>query len=470
MTDEEMLQGLMDLATRLGKEPTAKDVDADKTIPSRGTYDRRFGSFSKAKSLAGFSNITKQKYSDDELKALLVDFYIKNNKSPTQRDCRSSNGLPGPNTFKDRFGGWEEALEAAGVSKNILKSTQVCDKELIDSLKRFYLENGRAPRHEDCNNLKEYSYLKSHMVYTRRFGTFTEALNIAGVPVNITNVSVGEIEVLTYVSSIYNGKIIQSYKGLKSHELDIYLPEKNIAIEFNGIYWHSDKFKDSKYHLNKTLTAAKEGIRVIHIFETEWKYKKEIVKSRLKHILNLNKEKIFARKCTIGFIDRNTAKNFLENTHIQGWAGSSVNIGLFYRDNLVAVMTFCKSRFNKDYSWELLRYSSNNSIVGGASKLLKYFRKHYSGSIISYSDIRWNTGTLYKTLGFELLRTSSPNYWYFENKANAELHSRLKFQKHKLSSILKTFDASKTEADNMRDNGFRRIYDCGNYVFGLKDE
>lgn len=143
-------------------------------------------------------------------------------------------------------------------------------------------------------------------------------------------------------------------------------------------------------------------------------YKKNIVKSRIKAIIGLTPYKIQARKCIVKEIDSKLANKFIEKYHIQGKSNSTVNIGLFYKNRLCAVMTFGKPRFTRKYDWELHRYCtlSNFNIIGGAGKLLSYFRKNYQGSIISYADKRWSDGNLYRQLGFKELNDSEPEYYY----------------------------------------------------------
>jgi hypothetical protein len=130
-------------------------------------------------------------------------------------------------------------------------------------------------------------------------------------------------------------------------------------------------------------------------------------------------------------------------------------------------MTFGKCRFDKKHEWELLRFCNKLGyhIPGGASKLLKYFERNYNPkSLVSYADRRWSQGKVYEKLGFTFSHASKPDYWYFCNH-DISLKSRIKFQKHKLKELLKTFDETKTEVENMKDNGYNRIFDCGNLVF-----
>ena len=467
MTDEELLLSLRKLTTELGKPPTAIECNKCPYTANQSTYRTRFGSWNKAKELAGIEINNKfAEKSNKELIDSLVAFYKNNNRAPTQKECRHCNGLFGPNTYKDAFGGWEEALEAAGISKNILRTNQASSEELLQSLKTFYLENNCAPRHEDCNS-GQFSYLKSHMVYTRRFGTFSNALLLAEIPLNPeSQVSKIEKELLEEIRKFYSGKIVENDRTILEgkYEIDILLPDVNIGIEMNGIYWHSELFKDKNYHINKTIFAKSKNIRLIHIWESEWHSKRVIVLNRLKHILgNSGLPKVYARNCTIKEIDSSISKEFLDTTHIQGGINCSVKLGLYHNEELVAVQTYSKARFSKEYEWELVRHSSKVVVVGGASKLFKYFIKTRNPvSIVSYSDIRWNTGALYEQLGFILSHTSEPNYWY--QKAG-KLESRHKYQKHKLPDLLKTFDSNLTEAENMSLNGFSRVFDCGNLVY-----
>lgn len=213
------------------------------------------------------------------------------------------------------------------------------------------------------------------------------------------------------------------------------------------------------------------GYHLIHIFEDEWLTQNKIVKARLKARLGLTKYSIYARKCQIKEIDNTVKNRFLEKYHIQSQDLSSIKLGLFYKNRLVAVMTFGKRRFDDKEGFELIRYCTiaNFNIIGGAGKLLAYFRKLYSNqTIISYADKRWSTGNLYTQLGFTLLHESAPNYYYIHPDNVLKRYNRINFQKHKLHAILESFDPLLSEAENMKNNGYFRIYDCGNYVFELK--
>lgn len=287
----------------------------------------------------------------------------------------------------------------------------------------------------------------------------------------ITNysISAAEQDIQEYVKSITSSRVLLNRKNIIApYELDMYIPEHKLAIEYCGIYWHSEqKGKDKNYHLRKLNLCHENDIHLIQIWENEWKEKPELVKSRIASLFNKN-NKIYARKCTISEITPKKAKQFYECYHIQGFCGGSTHIGLFNENTLVAAMTFGKSRYNKNIEYELIRYSSilNTNIIGGASKLFKFFIKKYSPtSIISYSDKRWNKGNLYIQLQFKKENESLPNYFYFKINSNTKLYSRIRFQKHKLYSVLEKYDKNVTEYQNMLNNGYDRIWDCGNDIF-----
>jgi len=276
-------------------------------------------------------------------------------------------------------------------------------------------------------------------------------------------------EVADFIRSIYTGEVIENTKKVISPlELDIYIPEHNLAIEFDGVYWHSEKNggKDRNYHLNKTRLCEEQGIQLLHIFDNEWLTNKELWQSVIMAKLGLS-NRIYARKCEIVEVSSEEANVFLQDNHLQGKCQSSIRYGLVYENNLVALLTMGKNRYSNKADWELIRFCSlkNTTVVGGFSKLLKHFTKNNKGSILSYANKRWSNGDVYSNNGFKLESISSPNYFY--TKDFFTLESRQKYQKHKLSSILSTFDNKLSEWDNMVNNQFDRIWDCGNLVYIL---
>lgn len=274
-----------------------------------------------------------------------------------------------------------------------------------------------------------------------------------------------EQEILEYIKDIYSGWVIkQDRMLLDGQELDILLPDKNIAIEYNGGYWHSDAHKPKLYHSDKTNKCKELDLQLIHIMQEDWLNHKDIVKSRISNLLGKS-TKIYARKCILKEIPFPRA--FLNTNHIQG-AGTITthNYGLFYNEELVAVMTFSKPRFTTNQDFELVRYCSklNTTIVGGASKLFKAFTNNNPNTtIVSYSDRKWSQGNLYKTLGFQHSHTSQPNYRYYSGNVSL---SRYQCQKHLLKDKFpKHFDPKLSESEIMSNAGYSKVYDAGSDVW-----
>lgn len=255
-------------------------------------------------------------------------------------------------------------------------------------------------------------------------------------------------------------------------ELDIYFPDKKIAIEHNGIYRHSELNLSKSYHIKKTIACEKLGIRLIHIFEDEWVYKKEIVKERLKYILGCSTSiRINARDCIIKEISNSIKDDFLKKYHIQGTdIGSSIRLGAYHNDELVSIMTFSKLNISKGSQakegyWELSRFCSSYSYIvnGIAGKLLSHFKNNYSWiQILTYADRRWSSGNLYKKLGFEGGQQTSIDYWY--SKGGLERISRFKMRKK--------VDEPKDIPEHIlrAKEGYFRIYGCGNLRFTLENK
>ena len=354
----------------------------------------------------------------------------------------------------------------------------------LDKLNKDYIEKNFI--NEDKNFLvkkfmnfygyywdaQPYKYLKKFKIEYKKFQSSSQA----------------EDEIIDFIKNIYKGKILKNDREIiKPKELDIYIPEKNLAIEFDGLYWHSfnqkklkNKFKFK--HLKKTKLAEEKGINLLHIFENEWldPIKQDIWKSIISYKLGIVKQRYFARKLKIKEINNKEAKEFFEENHLQGEIDSKINLGLFKDQKLISCMTFGKSRFNRNFEYELYRFASlkYSSCVGCAQRLLKYFIKTYKPkSIISYANRRWasSLSNVYRSLNFNFIRESEPNYYYFKN--DLKLLSRNKFQKYKIKSMIQNqesefygMDDKKSEIDLMFEANYRRIYDAGQLTYIYKGE
>lgn len=246
-------------------------------------------------------------------------------------------------------------------------------------------------------------------------------------------------------------------------ELDIVVPDSKLAIEYCGLYWHSElagKFRD--YHLNKLNLCQQHGYRLITVFESEWMTRPTIVQARIAHALGKTGSRIGARETVVRKIDPDTAGEFLRSHHIQGNGRSNCRYGLYHRDVLVSVMTFAKTTIAKggDGShWEISRFASDRLVIGGASRLFKAFLDEYDpDAVISYADRRYGDGDLYSMLGFERVGETPPNYWYFRTNS-FELKHRFGLRK------TQTDIPELTEWENRRAQGWNRIWDCGSVKF-----
>jgi len=277
-------------------------------------------------------------------------------------------------------------------------------------------------------------------------------------------------EISDFCEQYFEDVIENDRSILNGKEIDILIPQANIGIEYDGFYWHCEASggKSRKYHLDKTILAKEKGISLIHIFEDEWLFKKDIVKSILKSKFRKLDKSIFARKCEkeVVKLDIVDARHFYNDNHLQGYSPGD-HTALIYKGEIVSCITIGTPRFNKNYKSEIIRFCNKKftSVVGGLSKLISNVLNDDNNSIITYADARYGNGSGYLKSGFKYLTMTNPGYYYIKNY-NKE--SRLKYQKHKLKNLLELYNQNLTEWENMKLNGYDRIWDCGNYVFEWK--
>lgn len=282
------------------------------------------------------------------------------------------------------------------------------------------------------------------------------------------SVSNGEIDVRNFIKSIYTGKIIYNDRKLIGTEIDIFIPDLNLGFEYNGLYWHSEINKKKDYHYSKYKKSCKNNIVLIQIYEDEWINKQEIVKSRIKNLLHLNKIKIYARKCHIKEINFKETNEFLTNNHLQGSIKSSINLGLYHNNELVSVMTFGKPRGNMSskndkITYELYRFCNklNSNVIGAGSKLFNYFIKTYKDVeyIYSFSANEW-AGKFYEKIGMNYHSESKISYWYIKGNKRLSRHNYNK------SNLIKMgYDKNKSEHQILKELKIYRIYGAGNSKF-----
>lgn len=275
-----------------------------------------------------------------------------------------------------------------------------------------------------------------------------------------------ERQVCTYLRKVLKLDIIRNNRTLLNRkELDIYIPSHSLAIEVNGIYWHSDVFKTERdYHKEKYKACTELGIKLLQFTDVEIQTKADICKSIISSHIGLN-SRWYARQLVVKSVKPHDANVFFETNHLQGHAKAHTYIGLFNGTELLACMSFGKPRFNTGYDFEIVRFANKKftTVVGGAGRLLSHFSKQHSGkSLLSYADCRISNGNVYEQLGFSKVRHTTPNYMYV--KSGSYL-TRYQTQKHKLRTILEKFNPLLTEYENMYENGYNRLYDAGHLVY-----
>ncbi len=298
-------------------------------------------------------------------------------------------------------------------------------------------------------------------------------------------VSTMEQEVCSFIRTISDTEIqIQNRKVISPKEIDIYLPEYKLGIECNPTSTHNSSISfmnksdilDLNYHRMKSDLANKNSIFLFHIFGYEWVHKKPIIQSMIKNLLGMNSVKIYARNTDIKDVSFADASVFLNTNHRQGSAASKVRLGLYYNNELVALMTFGSLRSaisrksSSDSCWELIRFCSklDTTIVGGASKLFKYFIQHYNPTeIISFSDIAHTNGKLYQILGFEEDHRSDPGYVWVDTSTDIA-YNRVNAQKHNLKKFLNDSSIdleNMTEQQIMVAHGYVQVFDSGTILW-----
>ena len=329
-----------------------------------------------------------------------------------------------------------------------------------------YTEDGnwicKCP-HPECNKCLEKQFIIKQIMFHDRQKNQSE-LCTKLLPVGQTNQGTTIELFIRDILDKYNIEYLTNVRSIISpKELDIYIPSKQIAIECNGIYWHSKNIPT--YHINKYKECQQKGVQLLTLWEDWIRNKPEIVESIIKSKLGIIENKIGARKCEVKLVESSICKEFLNKNHIQGFSPSTIKLGLYYNNELVSVMTFSKSRVGvgkNEEGYELVRFCNklNTNIVGAASKLLNYFIEVYNpAQIISYSSNDISDGHLYEVLGFTKENKTSMAYWYI-NQNTFQRYHRFNFRKAKLKEM--GYDAENlTESQIMSELPYWRIYDSG---------
>ena len=361
-----------------------------------------------------------------------------------------------------------ECVKKKILEKNYEKYVQK-DDDLIG-----YTSDGLQIRkcpHVECNKCLDKRYIISaHQKCSREEWDVEPCTRL--LPIQHSRCKGSLIE--KFISNILDEYNIEYQTNVRNiippYELDIYVPSKRLAVECNGIFWHSqNNHKDKHYHENKWKLCSDNNIQLLTIWEDQIKTKPEIMKSILLSKLGIYQKRIYARECQI--IEPDTLIDFLEHNHIQGKTNATIKIGLQHQSKLVSVMTFSKrsklSGGKNDNCWELTRFCSviNTQVLGAAGKLLKYFIKKYNPQrIVSFASNDISTGGLYKKLGFQQKGETSA-YWYVGKKDWIRYH-RTSFTKTRLKQLGFNIEG-KTESEIMSRLPFYKIYDSGHTKYEL---
>ena len=428
-------------------------------------------------------------------KQTIIDKRSQSNKNKSVEEKRDIQKKK-EDTLTERFGSYnnfiehlnnslkEKSIEKWGVthhfySKEVIsKRVESYEKSKIDSLKLRLSDSIEFIEKFKNLNLTD-DYIKLSCLYcentfdiTRQYLDFrirnNEEICLICNPKK-SGTSKIEQEVFDFISQYV--KSVNRYV-INDIECDLFIEEHKLSIEVNGLYWHSDIYKGKNYHLDKKHRLKDLGINLIHIWEDDWILKKDMIKSYLLSKLNIFSEKIGARKCIVKqIVDNKTVRDFLDENHIQGFVGSSYKFGLYYKEELVSIMTFGKLRKSlgnrsDSNSLELLRFCNkkNTQVIGGASKLFKFAISNMEfDEIISYADYSRSNGEIYFGIGFDFVYISDPNYHYVVDGVRKH---RFSFRKDVL--VLKGFDSDKTEKEIMESLDIPKIWDCGvmkfNYI------
>jgi hypothetical protein len=422
------------------------------------------------------SPIIQDKIKDKNRKNLNVDYPMQ---SPLVREKAAQ-------TMISKFG-----------TPNAMKCKEIKEKA-IDTLKRVYGVSNPTyiNKGKDVFELFNDKQFLEDLYITQKLSTTTiEAmygvsasfvsykLHNFGIPLRDCCFSTPEEQISDFLKlhGIEITRRERTLLGDSKKEIDIYIPSKRIGIEFNGLFWHSEQMlrqanrnieDPKKYHLQKTKDAESDNIHLIHIFEDDWRDKQQIVKSRLLRVLGISETPpIFARKCEVKNITFRTASLFCSMFHLQGYAPSSINLGLFYQNDLIGCMSFSELRKSlgtksEENTYELTRFCTSFDVVGGVSKLFNFFLTNIKPKkVISYADRHWTSSlrkNMYDHLGFIKVSDGEPNYWYIVDWKRVH---RFGYRKSELPKKLPNFDSSLTEYQNMLNHGHDRIWGCGSFKY-----
>jgi hypothetical protein len=367
----------------------------------------------------------------------------------------------------------DERVKNLGIKVSIAHKKQEL-REYLDNLKRLSqddIENltRRAGFFELIGDIENYKNIKDTLIHVRckrcggEFHRNIMSLQHGRCHVCYPQGSIAQAQITEFVKSL--GLEVKSCDRtvINPLELDIFVPSHNFAIEFNGLYWHSEQFKSSDYHNNKSILAARYGISLFHVFEDEWSDKREIIESMIRQRLGMSITNIDATNCHIVEVSPEDRTLFFENNHIDDDTNASMAFGLTHENSLVACISLRKP-FHKKYSesLEVARFctSIDTSVVGGLSRLsetaLNYVKENGYKNIITNVDTRFGSCDSYENAKFQLIYETAPRFWWTDSDVR---YNQFKFRADAKNNL--------TESQVASLNGVIKIWGCSNKVYQL---
>lgn len=467
-----------DLCRKQGMSKGAKnqspEIKKSAVEKARQTYFEKTGYYNNMQNPEGYANWKKsfkEKHGEEhplklkEVKEKVKATTIEKYGTADMFHCEKSI-----ETIIQKYGSLNNYYKT--VNEQIVASRkEKCKNEIILRLSDFnftLIDDSDIHNYKvKCNNCgHEFGCSKEYINYYWRNGKrFCPKCDFK----NMTFRSSAEKELGEIIAERYPGEIKYN-KHIGKYECDILIPDKQIAIDYNGLYWHSELYKDKNYHFKKKQDLNNLGYNLIYVWEDDWndKCKREIILSRIFSKLGLS-ERIYARKCNakrlLSSNEIKSAKSFLIENHLHGYAPASNYYGLFYDNNLVELISIGKSRKligSKSDKYELIRLCTkkNLNVVGGFSKLLKYAMNDLEiDELTSFIDLDWTnlSRNSYKEIGFSILNITEPNYWWVKDGLK---YNRLNFTKAKL--IKQGESIGKTEIEIMEERGYMKLWGTGN--------
>ena len=411
----------------ISSDPNIKKIKEEKSFEKYGTKTPSESNLIKEKIIktnneryGGNSPMSSKKTQEMSKKTLMKNHGVDNpNRSPDllKKRIESFKSSNYKETYKNtsikKYG-----VEHPWMNKEIHKKTEITSinarnnntkksiLKMLDTYKLIDISYETGDALIECD--KNHIFSSTRNFIYNRYRIKSEICTICN-PINCPK-SGSEISIIKFIKEVYNNQMIENDRNIiKPFEIDIYLPELKIGFEYNGLWYHSSEYRKSNYHYLKQNKAKESDIKLITIWEDEWVYRNDAVKSFILNKLIKTPNKIFARKCKIELIGKDESDVFLNHNHLSGKCNSSVRISLKYKNEILCLITFSK----KNKGWELDRFCNKNytQVIGGFSKILKYFIRQFNPKYITtYSDNMVSDGEVYEKNGFELIGELSPSY------------------------------------------------------------